>query len=95
MILQYFTFPGAADKIDRIMTGFAEEYFKQHPSPFENVTSVYTFAFSLIMLNHTKSSLASFVKLSKGSNGGKDFSPEFLEEIHNRVTQLNVTKVVK
>ena len=95
-----FQLPGEAQKIDRILMAFAQQYYKQNSQQavFQNADGPYTLAYSVIMLNtdahnpqvERKMSLNEFIKNNRGINNGKDFDPSFLTQIYNDITQHEI-----
>mmetsp|Transcript_5120 Transcript_5120/g.7216 ORF Transcript_5120/g.7216 Transcript_5120/m.7216 type:complete len:938 (+) Transcript_5120:3-2816(+) len=91
--LIHFRLPGEAQKIDRIMEKFAQQYFNANPSTtvFANSDSVYLLAFATIMLNtdaHSvnikkKMTKAEFLNNTRSNNGS--FPKEFLEDLYDRI----------
>jgi brefeldin A-inhibited guanine nucleotide-exchange protein len=102
MYLQSFRLPGEAQKIDRFMLKFAEQFMGNNPSGlFANADTAYILAFSVIMLNtdaHNKNfkqkrmTKAEFVKNNRGINDGKDLPEEFLGEVYDEI-QTNEIKM--
>jgi hypothetical protein len=89
-----FKLPGEAQKIDRIVEGFAKKYYSQYSGNlFANSDTVYILSFSLIMLNtdmHSpcikkKMTQAEFVKNQRGINDGKDLPRVYLEDLYQRI----------
>lgn len=95
IFLEKFKLPGEAQKIDRIMNAFAQEYVQKNPSTFPNADAAYTLAFSVIMLNtdrhnpaianKDKMTLEGFIRNNKGMNDGEDYDQKFLEEIYHEI----------
>jgi brefeldin A-inhibited guanine nucleotide-exchange protein len=102
MYLQSFRLPGEAQKIDRFMLKFAEQFMGNNPTGlFANADTAYILAFSVIMLNtdaHNKNfkqkrmTKAEFVKNNRGINDGKDLPEEFLGEVYDEI-QTNEIKM--
>lgn len=95
-LLEAFRLPGEAALIERIIVTFAEKYCEQ--PVLENVASrdaVYVLAYAIIMLNtdqhnpnvkgQNRMTLLNFQRNLRGVNDGKDFAPEYLEEIFNSI----------
>lgn len=53
LFLSKFRLPGEAQKIDRIISSFANGYTKCNPNIFQNADSCYVVGFSVILLNTT------------------------------------------
>lgn len=101
--LDHFKLPGEAQKIDRIVETFAEEYFKQNPdSGFVHLDAIFVLAFSTIMLNSdlhnnsitNKMSFKDFKRNNEGMNRRagegepeQDFPEELLKEIYDSIQQ--------
>jgi len=49
--VQGFRLPGEAQKIDRMMEKFAEQYHRNNPGRFHSADTAYVLAYSIIMLN--------------------------------------------
>ena len=46
-----FRLPGEAQKIDRLLSSFAQQYVKDNPNVVKNFDAAYTLTFSLVLLN--------------------------------------------
>ena len=46
-----FRLPGEAQKIDRLIQSFSQQYVKDNPNAVKNVDAAYTLTFSLVLLN--------------------------------------------
>eukprot|EP01119_Soliformovum_irregulare_P015397 TRINITY_DN4326_c0_g1_i1.p1 TRINITY_DN4326_c0_g1~~TRINITY_DN4326_c0_g1_i1.p1 ORF type:complete len:978 (-),score=214.86 TRINITY_DN4326_c0_g1_i1:36-2969(-) len=93
-LLYCFRLPGEAQKIDRILSKFASEYFNQNPGAiFGNADAAWALAFAVIMLNtdaHSaqvkkKMTREAFIHNCRGINDGQSFPPEFLSDIYERI----------
>ncbi|GAM24103.1 hypothetical protein SAMD00019534_072780 [Acytostelium subglobosum LB1] len=94
-LLYCFRLPGEAQKIDRIMLRFANQFYKDNIKSgiFEDPDAVYILAFAIIMLNtdlHSpsiKSTLTKqrFIRSLTGINNGKDLQLEYLEDLYDRI----------
>lgn len=95
-LLEAFRLPGESALIERIIVTFAEKYCEQ--PVLEEVAdkdAVYVLTYAIIMLNtdqhnpnlksQNRMTLLSFQRNLRGVNAGKDFSPEYLEEIFNSI----------
>lgn len=97
--LASFRLPGEGQVVDRIMQKFAEKYYKDNPSQFEEADTVYVLSFAIIMLQtdlhnesiQKKMPLAQFQIMNSGINKGKDLDPHYLEEIYNTVKNNKFT----
>eukprot|EP01102_Stenamoeba_stenopodia_P010173 TRINITY_DN3036_c0_g1_i1.p1 TRINITY_DN3036_c0_g1~~TRINITY_DN3036_c0_g1_i1.p1 ORF type:complete len:641 (-),score=108.55 TRINITY_DN3036_c0_g1_i1:351-2273(-) len=101
--LYSFRLPGEAQKIDRVLSAFAEHYYKTKVEEFFLSSAVvHVLAFSTIMLNtdihnpnvKNKMTLPEFIKNNKGINEGTDLPLEFIEDLYQRIKQDEI-KFVK
>eukprot|EP01114_Cavostelium_apophysatum_P015711 TRINITY_DN4342_c0_g1_i2.p1 TRINITY_DN4342_c0_g1~~TRINITY_DN4342_c0_g1_i2.p1 ORF type:complete len:644 (-),score=193.46 TRINITY_DN4342_c0_g1_i2:16-1947(-) len=93
--LSKFRLPGEAQKIDRIMERFAQQYFTHNPAGniFANSDTVYLLAFATIMLNtdaHSpqikkKMTKAEFINNTKTINNGTALPREFMEVLYDKI----------
>jgi len=96
--VQGFRLPGEAQKIDRMMEKFAEQYHKNNPGRFQSADTAYVLAYSIILLNtdaHSpmvkrRMTKEDFFKNCRGIDDGKDIDPAFLGEIYDRITQNEI-----
>ena len=106
--LQEFKLPGEAQKIDRIVERFADEYTAQNPSgKISSPVAAYVLSFQTIMLNtdlhnanikeSDKMTVEGMKRNLRGTNDGEDFPPEVIkgiyEEIKNEPFKLNFAEV--
>jgi brefeldin A-inhibited guanine nucleotide-exchange protein len=63
--LQGFRLPGEAQKIDRMMEKFAEQYHKNNPGRFHSADTAYVLAYSIIMLNTDAHNAGVKVRMTK------------------------------
>ncbi|KYQ92083.1 pleckstrin (PH) domain-containing protein [Tieghemostelium lacteum] len=94
-LLYCFLLPGEAQKIDRIMQKFANQFYKDNlkSGVFEDPDAVYMLAFALILLNtdvhnpqiKQKMSKAKFSRSLNGINSGKNLPLEYIEDIYDRI----------
>lgn len=97
--LASFRLPGEGQVVDRIMQKFAEKFYLDNPSLFEEADTVYVLSFAIIMLQtdlhntsiQKKMPLAQFQIMNSGINKGKDLDPHYLEEIYNTVKNNKFT----
>eukprot|EP01113_Clastostelium_recurvatum_P040797 TRINITY_DN638_c0_g1_i7.p1 TRINITY_DN638_c0_g1~~TRINITY_DN638_c0_g1_i7.p1 ORF type:complete len:1001 (+),score=251.77 TRINITY_DN638_c0_g1_i7:178-3180(+) len=93
--LSKFRLPGEAQKIDRMMEAFAQQYHSQNMDSkiFQNSDAVYVLAFSVLML-HTdahnpsikkKMTKAEFIRNNSGVNNGGDLPQAFMEELYDKI----------
>jgi len=94
-LLYCFRLPGEAQKIDRIMQRFANQFHKDNSkSVFEDPDAVYMLAFATILLNtdlhhpYIKPTMtkSKFAKSLYKINNGKDLPLEYLEDIYDRIS---------
>lgn len=86
---------GEAQKIDRYVKAFAEEYARRNPTKLANSNAAYTMAFSTIMLNtdaHSnqvanKMTFQQFINNNRGMNNDGDFEQSFLKSIYDDIKQ--------
>ncbi|WP_232505524.1 T4SS guanine nucleotide exchange effector RalF [Legionella clemsonensis] len=94
--LSAFKLPGEAQKIDRLVESFSEEYYKKNPGGnIANKDAGYILAFQTIMLNTDlhNPNIASNRKMDfnglkrnlRGCNNGADFDEHFLQELYNDI----------
>lgn len=95
-LLHSFRLPGESQLIERIVDEFAEQYCtKTQPEAVADQLSCFTLTYAIIMLNvdqhspkvksQQRMALLDFTKNLRGVNGGKDFPPEYLEEIYEAI----------
>ncbi|KXS09402.1 hypothetical protein M427DRAFT_140918 [Gonapodya prolifera JEL478] len=92
-MLQTFRLPGEAQKIDRIVEKFADRYLECNPESFASADTVYTLAFSVIMLNvdqhsvkvKTRMDKSAFIKNNRGINAGGDLPEDLLSRIFDEI----------
>uniref|UniRef100_A0A914MK07 SEC7 domain-containing protein n=2 Tax=Meloidogyne incognita TaxID=6306 RepID=A0A914MK07_MELIC len=94
--LETFRLPGDAAEIDKIINHFSEHWHNSNNQPFEHVDAAYTLAYAILMLNtdqhnpqvrrnQTLMSVEDFKRNLSGTNHGKDFDQEMLEQIYNAI----------
>ncbi|KAF2072308.1 hypothetical protein CYY_006386 [Polysphondylium violaceum] len=93
-LLYCFRLPGEAQKIDRIMQRFANQFYKDNlKNVFEDPDAVYMLAFATILLNtdlhhpYIKPTMtkSKFAKSLYKINNGKDLPLEYLEDLYDRI----------
>lgn len=95
-LLGAFRLPGESPLIERIVTVFSEKYCANStPEGIADKDSVYVLTYAIIMLNtdqhnpnvKTQNRMAfnDFSKNLRGVNGGKDFAPEYLQDIYDSI----------
>ncbi|KAI9842635.1 MAG: GDP/GTP exchange factor for ARF [Sclerophora amabilis] len=95
-LLEAFRLPGESPLIERIVTFFSEKYCDT--SSMEGISdkdAVYILTYAIIMLNtdqhnpnvkqQNRMSFHDFARNLRGVNGGKDFAPEYLQEIYDSI----------
>ncbi len=97
--LDKFRLPGEAQKIERLVKCFAEEFYQKNEGSksflFNNSDAAYVLAYSVIMLNtdahnpsipkEKKMTEEQFINNNRGINDGKNFTPEFLKGIYKNI----------
>ena len=95
-LLGTFRLPGESQLIERIVTVFSEKYCDNStPEDVADKDSVYILTYAIVMLNtdqhnpnlkaQNRMALGDFSKNLRGVNGGKDFAPEYLQDIYNSI----------
>lgn len=91
--LQSFRLPGEAQKIDRFMLKFANQYVMQNPNAFANADTAYVLSYSVIMLNvdqHSSKVMKrmtkeDFIKNNRGINDNANLPDEYLISIYEEI----------
>jgi brefeldin A-resistance guanine nucleotide exchange factor 1 len=95
-LLESFRLPGESPLIERIVTSFSEHYCASAiPEDVADKDAVYVLTYAIIMLNtdqhnpnvNSKARMTSeqFARNLRGVNGGKDFAPEYLQDIYDSI----------
>ena len=95
-LLESFRLPGESALIERIITSFSEHYCASSiPADVEDKDAVYVLTYAIIMLNtdqhnpnvNSKARMTptDFARNLRGVNGGKDFAPEYLQDIYDSI----------
>ena len=95
-LLHSFRLPGESQLIERIVTVFSQKYCETSAvEGIANEDAVFTLTYSIIMLNtdqhnpnlkkEKRMTVQDFARNLRGVNGGKDFPPEYLEEIYKSI----------
>ncbi|WYZ46460.1 hypothetical protein EsH8_IX_000685 [Colletotrichum jinshuiense] len=95
-LLETFRLPGESALIERIVTCFAEKYCsKAKPTEVANADAVFVLTYAIIMLNtdqhnpnlkgQKRMTVEDFARNLRGVNDGKDFAPEYLQEIFDNI----------
>eukprot|EP01084_Bolivina_argentea_P069114 125817_1 len=93
--LSGFRLPGEAQKIDRMMEKFAEQYCLQNPAVFPSADTAFILAFSVIMLNtdlhnpaikeERRMTVEGFIGNNRGIGDGNNLDEVFLRDIFNSI----------
>lgn len=100
-LLNSFRLPGEAQLIERIVTEFARQYFpKSGEEDIADQDAVFVLTYAIIILNtdqhspkvrnQARMASADFAKNLRGVNGGKDFNPEYLQEIYDSIKNQEI-----
>ncbi|KAF6820388.1 Sec7 domain-containing protein [Colletotrichum musicola] len=95
-LLETFRLPGESALIERIVTCFAAKYCsKATPTEVANADAVFVLTYAIIMLNtdqhnpnlkgQKRMTVEDFARNLRGVNDGKDFAPEYLQEIFDNI----------
>ncbi|KAF2491994.1 Sec7-domain-containing protein [Lophium mytilinum] len=94
-LLNSFRLPGESALIARIVTEFSEQYCaKTMPEGIADKDAIFVLTYAIIMLNtdqhnpnmkQARMSIQDFSKNLRGVNGGKDFDPEYLQDIYDSI----------
>jgi brefeldin A-inhibited guanine nucleotide-exchange protein len=93
--LQTFRLPGEAQKIDRFMLKFANQFVQGNPNAFANADTAYVLAYSVIMLNtdlHSskvarRMTKEDFIKNNRGINDSQDLPESYLVDIYDTIAK--------
>ncbi|CAK7220923.1 GDP/GTP exchange factor for ARF [Sporothrix bragantina] len=97
MVLEAFRLPGESPLIERIISSFTEKYCSgDMPEDVADKDAVYILTYAIIMLNtdqhnpnvsktQKRMAVADFARNLRGQNGGKDFAPEYLQDIFDSI----------
>ena len=95
-ILETFRLPGESPLIERIVNTFSEKYCaQQQAGDVTEKDAAYVLTYAVIMLNtdqhnpnvkaQNRMDQPAFAKNLRGVNNGKDFAPEYLQEIYDSI----------
>lgn len=95
-LLGSFRLPGESQLIERIVTVFTEEYCSSSdPSAVADQDAAFVLTYGIIMLNTNlynpnvkkpdRMSYTDFAKNLRGVNAGKDFDPQYLQDIYDSI----------
>lgn len=96
VVLESFRLPGETQLIQRIVEIFGEKYCEQaQAEEVADKDAAFILAFAVIMLNtdqhnpnikkEKRMDFTAFARNLRGSNGGKDFPPEYLQAIYDEI----------
>lgn len=88
-----FRLPGEAQKIDRMMEGFAKRYCEQNGEYFDSSDTCYVLSFAIILLNTSlhnpnvkdKPTVERFIQMNRGINCGKDLPKDILVSLYENI----------
>ncbi len=96
VVLESFRLPGEAPLIGRIVTSFSEKFCAgTMPDDVADKDAVFILTYAIIMLNtdqhnpnvkgQNRMTVTDFARNLRGQNGGKDFAPEYLQQIYDTI----------
>ncbi|KAK9770576.1 putative SEC7 domain-containing protein [Seiridium cardinale] len=95
LLLESFRLPGESALIERIMVTFSKVYIASDiPPGCADEDAVYVLSYAIVMLNtdqhnpnfkQKRMTVLDFAKNLRGTNGGKDFDPEYLQAIFDTI----------
>eukprot|EP00049_Salpingoeca_infusionum_P026988 m.29468 g.29468 ORF g.29468 m.29468 type:complete len:858 (-) comp9170_c1_seq1:1817-4390(-) len=96
LFLLAFRIPGEAQKIERVLTAFANSYFAANPKLFAHQDTALVLAFSIMMLhtdlhnpsNPRRMTMPEFIRNNRGIDDGSDIDKVLLENIYQRIARL-------
>lgn len=88
-------YPGEAQKIDRVLTTFAKQYYSHNSDLFEGEDTAVILSFSILMLqtdlhnpnNVRKMTCPQFVRNNRGIDEGHDVNEAILTGIYRRISE--------
>jgi golgi-specific brefeldin A-resistance guanine nucleotide exchange factor 1 len=101
-VLGSFRLPGEAPLIERTVVTFTEKYMKAAvPEEIADADAAFVLAYAIIMLNtdlynpnvaktQKQMTREDFARNLRGVNSGKDFPPDFLQEIYEAIKQNEI-----
>lgn len=100
-LLNTFRLPGESALIERIVTVFCEKYYEAaQPENIADQDAVFVLTYAIIMLNTdlynpnvkpaARMSPEAFARNLRGVNAGKDFEPEYLQEIYDAIKSREI-----
>jgi brefeldin A-resistance guanine nucleotide exchange factor 1 len=95
-ILNSFRLPGESALIERIVTVFSEKYFDTaEATEVADKDAIFILTYAIIMLNTdqynpnikaaNRMTYTDFSRNLRGVNGGRDFEPQYLQDIHESI----------
>ncbi|KAK0537421.1 GDP/GTP exchange factor for ARF [Tilletia horrida] len=97
-LLETFRLPGESQQIARITETFAKIFFAHKPPEIASEDATYVLSYSVIMLNtdqhnpqnKRKMQVEDYKKNLRGVNEGKDFDPEYLNNIFESIKKREI-----
>jgi len=100
-LLNTFRLPGESALIERIVTVFSEKYFNAaQPESIVDKDAIFVLTYAIIMLNtdlynpnvksQNRMKLEDFARNLRGVNGGKNFEPEYLQDIYDAIKTAEI-----
>ncbi|KAL7613857.1 hypothetical protein Lser_V15G07650 [Lactuca serriola] len=98
VFLETFRLPGEAQKIQRFVEAFADQFYEQSPDIFANKDAALLLSYSLILLNtdrHSpqvkkKMTEEDFIRNNRRINGGNDLPREYLSELYSSICENEI-----
>ncbi|KAI3722422.1 hypothetical protein L2E82_33460 [Cichorium intybus] len=98
VFLETFRLPGEAQKIQRFVEAFAEQFYHHSPDIFANKDAALLLSYSLILLNtdrHSpqvkrKMTEEDFIRNNRRINGGNDLPREYLSELYSSICENEI-----
>ncbi|KAK4448109.1 hypothetical protein QBC34DRAFT_408165 [Podospora aff. communis PSN243] len=96
VLLETFRLPGESALIERIVSSFSEKYCASSvPEGIADKDAVFILTYGIILLNtdqhnpnfkgRARMTPVDFARNLRGQNGGKDFAPEYLQDIYDAI----------
>lgn len=98
MFVSGFRLPGEAQKIDRMMEKFADQFCSHNPTAFQSADTAYVLAYAVIMLNvdahsdqvKAKMTKEEFLRNNRGIDNGQDVDPVYLGDLYDRIVHNEI-----
>nr|XP_043634837.1 ARF guanine-nucleotide exchange factor GNOM-like [Erigeron canadensis] len=98
VFLETFRLPGEAQKIQRVVEAFSEQYYEQSPDTLANKDAALLLSYSLILLNtdqhnaqvKRKMTEEDFIRNNRRINGGNDLPREYLCELYHSICENEI-----